>query len=107
MREDSNTEKGRKFDGEKTRWNLIPWEQLEYVAEVLTLGAEKYEDDNWKRVPMAGPRYFAAAFRHIIATTKGEWVDPETGKPHLAHAICCLLFLLWFYDNGKKESASG
>jgi len=90
---------GRKFDGDKPRWDLLPWREVEQVVEVLTLGAVKYEDDNWKKV---GPktRYVAATFRHVIARIKGEVIDTESGKPHLACAICNLLFLLW-HDNEK------
>lgn len=27
--------------------------------------------------------------------------DAESGEPHLAHAACCLLFLLWFERDGR------
>ena len=50
--------------------------------------------DNWKKVPDRENRYVAAAFRHLVAHRLGERLDPETGEPHLAHAICCLTFIL-------------
>ena len=28
----------------------------------------------------------------------GEQLDPESKLPHLAHAVCCLLFILWFEE---------
>ena len=35
---------------------------------------------------------------------QGEQTDSESGKHHLAHAVCCLMFLMWFDlvggDNG-------
>jgi hypothetical protein len=31
--------------------------------------------------------------RHIWAWKEGEQNDPETGRHHLAHAMCCLMFL--------------
>jgi len=43
----------------------------------------------------------SAAMRHLIARIKGQQVDEESGLPHLAHCVCCLLFLLWFDDNDK------
>lgn len=87
---------GFKADDEKPRFDLVPWGPFTDVVDVLTLGAKKYADDNWQRVPGAERRYLAAAFRHVVARAQGERLDPETGKPHLAHAVCCLLFLAWF-----------
>lgn len=87
---------GRKDDAAKPRFGLLPWDVVSCVVRVLTLGAVKYADDNWKRVPNARSRYFDAAMRHLTAWWEGELHDPETKEPHLAHAICCLVFLLWF-----------
>jgi hypothetical protein len=84
---------GRKDDAGKTRWDLVPWEVMDEVARVLTKGAAKYGDDNWELVPDWGRRYFAATLRHLMAWQRGESLDQETGEAHLAHAICCLLFL--------------
>jgi hypothetical protein len=92
---------GRKFDGDKLRWDLLPWREVEQVVKVLTFGLRKYDADNWKQVEPK-TRYVAAAFRHLCAWIKGEKPDPETGVNHLAHAICCLLFLLW-KDNEEKK----
>jgi len=87
---------GVKYDTDKPSWTLMPWEQLEDVVRVLMHGAKKYpEADNWKRVPDARRRYRDAMHRHLIAE---ERLDPESGLPHLAHAICCGLFLMWFDD---------
>lgn len=85
---------GRKFDAGKLDYTLVPWEGLEEVVKVLEFGARKYARDNWQHVEGGETRYLAAAFRHIIAYNQGEKVDQETGLSHLAHAGCCLLFLL-------------
>jgi hypothetical protein len=87
---------GVKYDSDKPRWSLLPFKALQEVVEVLTFGAKKYAADNWKIVPNAQERYIDAAYRHLADWNSGEKKDPETGKSHLAHAICCLLFLLWF-----------
>jgi hypothetical protein len=87
---------GVKFDNEKPQWSLMQWKALSQVVDVLTYGAKKYAPDNWKKVPNARQRYIDAGFRHFTAYAAGEKNDSETGKSHLAHAICCLLFLLSF-----------
>jgi len=92
--------KGMKFDGTdggevKPRWDLLPFGALTDVVRVLTFGAKKYDDDNWKHVELYQERYFAATMRHLVAWKTGEILDKETNLPHVAHAICCLLFILW------------
>lgn len=92
---------GRKFDGGKLQYGLIPPLALAEMVKVLTFGAEKYEPDNWKRVPDSKRRYFDAMERHIWAYKGGEVIDPESGIHHLAHAMCCLSFL---YEHDVKYS---
>jgi hypothetical protein len=94
---------GRKFDGGKLQYGLLPPNSLKDVVQVLTFGAEKYEIDNWKRVPDAKRRYFDAANRHIWAYKAGEINDPETGVNHLAHAICCLMFINDLDNTGEDN----
>lgn len=84
---------GRKFDGNKLEYGLIPPLAMQEMVRVLTFGAQKYERDNWKRVPDSKRRYFDALERHIWAWKMGEQLDPESGIHHLAHAMCCLSFL--------------
>lgn len=85
---------GMKHDENKARWDLLPMGATSEIVDVLTYGAKKYAPDNWRKVPNPQQRYYAAAMRHIVAWVRGEKNDPESGKPHLAHAACCLLFLL-------------
>jgi hypothetical protein len=87
---------GVKYDNDKPQWSLLPFKALGQVVEVLTYGAKKYAPDNWKKVPNAKQRYIDAGFRHLTAYAAGEKLDNETGKSHIAHAICCLLYLLAF-----------
>jgi len=87
---------GVKYDIDKPRFDLIPSEPLEDVAKVLAMGAKKYSPNNWMLVPLAKTRYIAAAIRHVWSRLSGEVIDSESGLPHTAHAICCLLFLGWF-----------
>lgn len=85
---------GRKYDHNKPRYGLTPPKALEKTVNVLTFGAQKYEPDNWKRVPNAQERYFDAIQRHLWAWKQGEKNDPESGENHLAHAACCIMFML-------------
>ena len=86
----------------KPRLELVPFDVIEEIAEVLTFGAEKYEANNWARGARWG-RYFAALLRHLFAWWRGEDLDPETGKSHLAHAGCCLFFLMAYQRHGWGE----
>lgn len=86
---------GVKHDAGKPRMDLLPPEALSEVAAVLALGAEKYAAHNWRK-GFAYSRLIAAALRHVFAWVGGENTDPESGKSHLAHAACCLLFLITF-----------
>ncbi len=85
---------GVKNDDGKARWDLLPWHPLALVVAVLTFGARKYAPGNWRHVPDARERYFAASMRHVAAWRGGETLDPESNLPHLAHALCSLLFVL-------------
>jgi hypothetical protein len=91
--QDRNHTGGRKFDGGKLEYGLLPPHALEQIVQVLTFGAKKYEPNNWRVVPDANRRYFDAAQRHLWAYKQGELLDPETGLPHLAHAACCIMFM--------------
>lgn len=90
-------EQGVKYDEDKPRFSLVPSASLRAIAQVLTYGARKYPSaDNWKRVDNARERYTDALLRHVYAWMDGEVLDPESGLHHLAHAGCCVLFLLHF-----------
>ena len=95
---------GKKFDEGKIRYDLLPVDALREVARVLTFGAAKYGDNNWK-ITKPESRYTAAAFRHGEAYRGGEMMDKESGIHHLAHRICCDLFLLQIDMEHKMSDA--
>ncbi len=82
----------------KPRLDLLPTAPAEAIAEVLSFGAKKYGAYNWARGARWG-RYYAALLRHLFAWWRGEDNDPETGLSHLAHAGCCLFFLMEYHRN--------
>jgi len=84
-----------KFDGDKLPLHLLSTEAMNQTAAVLAFGAQKYAAHNWRK-GFAWSRPLSAAMRHITAFNAGEDKDPESGLPHLAHAACCIMFLLEF-----------
>ena len=94
---------GQKFDAGKTEWDLLPLGPVEEVVKVLMHGREKYGRDNWQLVDNPIRRYYAAAQRHLAAFRRARFdtkdpydaIDAESHLHHLAHAACCILFLLW------------
>lgn len=99
---------GMKFDGvDKLRWDLVPIE-FEEVVTVLTKGAKKYADNNWKYVNPGYDRYYAAARRHMEEFRKAikegrPRIDKEMGTHLLANSICCLMFLMWMDMNNWEN----
>lgn len=84
---------GIKYDRDKVRMELLSVCALQEIAKVLTVGAQKYTSHNWRQ-GFAWSRLHGALLRHVTAHMSGEDRDPETGYSHLAHAGCCLMFLL-------------
>ena len=85
----------KKFDNNKLKLSLLPFESLEEVTKVLMHGAEKYGAENWKECEDVS-RYEDALLRHLSSYMKGEEADEDTELSHIAHAACNALFLLWF-----------
>ena len=94
---------GDKYDDDKLRYDLIPPNALDKMVAVLTYGAKKYSPENWRQLDDLQNRYFAAAQRHLWAMKRGEFYDEETGEPHLAHAMCCLAFMLEALEEDNDE----
>lgn len=101
---------GTKYDDGKPMMSLVDPYVLTEMARVLTYGARKYSPDNWRK-GFNLRRILDACLRHISAWSSGQDVDEETGLSHLAHAMCCLMFLMWLYkfrpelDDRYKEPA--
>jgi hypothetical protein len=84
---------GIKYDQNKIRWDLLPFDAISEIAKVMTLGAIKYEPRNWEK-GMNWSRGFGAIQRHLTSWFHGQDLDNETRLSHLAHAGCCLFFML-------------
>ena len=91
--------KFNKLDEGKTRWHLLPMGAVTKIVDVLEFGTKKHGLDNWKH----GTKYSVyhdAALRHLFAWWEKEDDDKESGLSHLAHAACCVLFLLYYQITG-------
>lgn len=83
---------GARYNGGKVDLSLIPFCTLEDEARVWMYGKAKYAAWNWaKGMPWSVP--LACLQRHLAAWQRGEENDPESGLPHLAHAMCNLRML--------------
>ena len=92
---------GRKDDQGKLRFDLLPVKPLEQVADIYTYGSVKYTDNNWRGGIQWG-RVFGAIMRHLWAFWRGEDLDGESGKPHLAHAAFGGLTLLEYMETHRE-----
>ena len=72
-------QKGQKLQ----RYDLIPPEFEQALAEVYGRGALKYADRNWEKGYSWGLSV-GALRRHLAAWLQGESLDPDTGAHHLA-----------------------
>ena len=81
------TTDSKKYDQGKLRWDLLPLNLIEKIVEIYTFGAEKYGPNTWQNLEDGYNRYKAAMFRHLMEFEKGNVIDDESGREHLAHMV--------------------
>lgn len=92
-----------KFDQDKIDWMILPYDALEEIVKVMEFGAKKYARGNFASGEgLEYTRVLNSLMRHILAFSRGEDLDPETGISHMAHAGCNILFLLHYIKNPEK-----
>jgi hypothetical protein len=97
-----NQQNSRRFPGgarrtdRKFRFDLIPFEFLESVAEALTAGAIEYGDYNWKR---GQKDFFLDAWNHAFVHLE-KFKEGDRSEDHLGHLACNVAFLIWAVKNG-------
>lgn len=57
-------------------------------------GALKYGRANFRHAPVLASIYYDAARRHLDAWFEGEDDDPDSGLPHIAHALACVAIVV-------------
>lgn len=93
------TTDSKKYDQGKLRWDLLPLNLIEKIVEIYTFGAEKYGPNTWQNLEDGYNRYKAAMFRHLMEFEKGNVVDDESGREHLAHMVWNSIAMLYMSDN--------
>lgn len=92
-----------KYDTGKARLDLVPISGVMAVADVFGYGAEKYYANSWRTGKMVDwSRTYGSVLRHLFAFWSGQDNDPESTKPHLAHAATQLMILIE-HQNINKE----
>lgn len=81
--------------------HLFPMTATALGALALLDGMLKYGRANWREIGVKSSIYMSACMRHLIAWFEGEENDPDSGLPHLGHAIACLAILIDAQAAGK------
>ena len=93
---------GKKFDEGKPMLGLISKSLIWGVGTILTFGAVKYGEQNWRK-GMLWSRPYNALLRHLTAWWDGESNDLESGKSHLWHAATELMFLMEYEEKNLGQ----
>lgn len=89
-----------RFSTGKMRHDLVAAWPLEQLVGVYTYGAQKYDDDNWRKGLRWKKDAFACILRHIWKWFRGERFDEESGLHHLSHAAWNCFALMEYERNG-------
>lgn len=96
---------------DKLPLHLWPTTASALGALALLDGAMKYGRSNWRHAGVRPSIYVDAAQRHLLAWFEGEDNDPDSGLPHLGHALACLAILVDAQAAGKmnddRQTAGG
>lgn len=76
----------------KAKFSLINLSELENGCRVLEFGAEKYARNNYQK-GLVFSEILDSMMRHISKLQDGEWVDEESGLPHIGHIQANAIFL--------------
>lgn len=91
-----------KKDDEKVKMHLLPPKALLGIAKIMTYGALKYNNFNYKLGKgLDWDRMLSACYRHLNAWNDGEDNDKESGESHLYHAGCCIMMLIDLVETKK------
>lgn len=90
------------------KFHTIDTPTLLEVMDIISYGAVKYAPENWKKVDRARERYSDAFWRHyhhqVYYPEDLDARDKESGKFHISHAICNLLFLTYTFPSDLSDA---
>lgn len=80
----------------KPRFDLIPLDELQRLAELYTRGAVKYGDNNWQLADSEEEmkRFRGSAFRHFI-----QWMRGDQDEDHAVAVV----FNIFAYEYTKTK----
>lgn len=79
---------------DKLPLHLWPETATAMGAVALLDGALKYGRTNWRVIGVKASIYNDAVRRHLNKWFEGEDTDPDSGLPHLAHALACIAIMV-------------
>ena len=86
----------------KVQLHLVPPVANIEEAYVMETGAKKYGPYNWREgMGVRKSVYISAILRHMAAMADGQWLDPESGRPHIAHVRANTGIMLDAHSKGK------
>ena len=88
----------------KPRLSSVPMGPLLQVAKAFQYGDGKYDAPLcWRSRDIDASDYFDAAARHLVAWWSRDDRDPESGLPHLAHAIASIMIIMDAREQGSMH----
>jgi hypothetical protein len=88
---------------DKIPLHLFPMTATIYGTMALLDGALKYGRANWRVAGVRASIYYDACLRHISKWFEGKDIDADSGLPHLAHAMACIVILIDAIEAGKLK----
>ncbi len=88
---------------DKLPFHLVPASAIAYECLAFLEGALKYGRSNWRAAGVRFSIYYDACLRHLTKCIEGEWIDSESGIPHLGHARACLGIIIDAYESGMLK----
>lgn len=82
-----------RYNQGKPPMELLDRYALEQLALVMDFGRRKYSKHNWRK-GLPHSEILACGIRHLLAALESEDNDPDSGLPHVAHAMAnCMMYL--------------
>ena len=98
----SGLQQVRPNENKSVQLSLFPGAALIEGSKVLQWGAEKHGGTfNWREKPIPLMPYISKVMRHLIKVVDGEDLADDSGKCHIAHALCDLAIMIDARSVGK------